>query len=84
MSPLGSIPLMPLSVVVLCGCAVSAQPSSAAAPERDCSFRSATTCWTVAGRFPAPRPEPRDSVPTELLSQPRAILASGADTTAAR
>ncbi len=73
-----SIPLLALGVVLLCGCAATAQ-SSSVAPERDsdCSFRSATTCWTIAGRFPAPRAETRDSVPDELPNQPPTLLASG-------
>jgi hypothetical protein len=85
MTPSGSIPLMALGMVLLCGCAAIAQ-SSSVAPERepDCSFRSATTCWTMASRFPTPRPEARDSVPDELLNQPATLLASGADTAASR
>ena len=52
--------------------------SSTAAPGRvpDCSFRSAATCWTLTGRFPAPQRERRDSVPGDILKQPPASLAS--------
>ena len=84
MSPPVSIPITMLGMALLCGCAAAAQSSSTAPePEPDCSFRSATTCWTLAGRFPAQRPHVRDSVPTEVLTQPPTILASGADTAAA-
>jgi hypothetical protein len=57
-----STPLALLSVALVCGCAAATQPSSAAPRlERDCSFRSPSTCWTVARRFP-PRP-PESAVP---------------------
>jgi len=65
-----------LGAVLLSGCAAAAQSSSTTQEvESDCSFRSATTCWTLAGRFPPPRPEPRDDP-----EQPLPVLASGADT----
>ena len=44
-----------LCIVLLGGCAAG-QSSYAARPEPDCSFRSAATCWTIAGRFPSRRP----------------------------
>ena len=71
------ITLAALGTFLLSGCA--ANQSRAAAPERepDCSFRSAATCWTVAGRFPARRTEPRDSTREKLLQEPPASLASG-------
>jgi hypothetical protein len=71
-----------LALVLLCGCAAPAAPSSSVAPERepDCSFRSATTCWTMAPRVPK-RLEPPDSVPNEILKQTPPALASSADTT---
>jgi hypothetical protein len=78
-----SIPLLALGVALLGGCAATAQSSSVAPERSDCSFRSATTCWTIAGRFPAPRAETRDSVPDELLNQPT-VLASEADTARAK
>jgi hypothetical protein len=68
-------------MVLLSGCGAAAQ-SLSTAPKRDldCSFRSEATCWTVAPRFPTPRPERRDSTPEQLLQQPPAILAAAADT----
>jgi hypothetical protein len=76
-----------LAVVLTCGCA-SVVESLAVEPVRDrdldCSFTSGATCWTMAARFPTPRPEQRDSVPNELLQQPTTILASRADTTGPR
>ena len=77
------IPLVTVTLALLSGCAAAAAPassSSAAEPERDCSFRSATTCWTLAPRIPTPRPAARDSVPDQLLTPPRPVLASEADT----
>jgi hypothetical protein len=50
----------------------------------DCSFRSADTCWTMAARFPEPRAETLDSLPADSLSEPATLLATGADTSAAR
>ncbi len=77
------IPLVTVALTLLSGCAAVAAPassSSAAEPERDCSFRSATTCWTLAPRVPAQRPGPRDSVPDRIQTPPRPVLASEADT----
>jgi hypothetical protein len=84
LSPIVSTPLTALGTALLWGCAALARPSSTA-PERqpDCSFRSATTCWTMANRFPARRPDARDSVPSEILGQPATIIARVADTVAA-
>jgi hypothetical protein len=65
---------------LLCGCAATTQSASSSprtAP--DCSFRSATTCWTLAGRFPPPRVAQPDSAPKELLEPPAVILATRAD-----
>jgi hypothetical protein len=77
--------LVGLGTVLLCGCGVAAQSSSRTPPrEPDCSFRSAGTCWTLATRFPEPRVEAPDSLPTEPLGEPRPLLAAGADTAAAR
>jgi hypothetical protein len=73
------IPLMALGTALLCGCAATSR-STSTVPERgpDCSFRSATTCWTLAGRFPAPRPDARDSVPNDIRNEPP-VLAKGSD-----
>ena len=72
-----AIALAPLGALLLSACA--ANQSRTAAPERepDCSFRSAATCWTVAGRFPARRTEARDSTREKILQEPPASLASG-------
>ena len=71
--------------VLLYGCGVAAQSSSRTPPrEPDCSFLSAGTCWTLAVRFPEPRSESVDSLPTEPLSEPPTLLATGADTAASR
>ena len=63
-------------VALLAGCALPAHSSSRASPaEPDCSFRSPVTCWTMRGRFPPPRGEARDSVPSEVQEQPPGMLA---------
>jgi hypothetical protein len=70
------VPRAVVGVLLLSGCAAATQSSSTTErAEEDCSFRSATTCWTLAGRFPPPRAEPRDD-PEQTLP----VLASGADT----
>lgn len=66
-----------VGTVLLSGCMRAPLVSTAPAPRPDCSFRSATTCWTMAGRFPTPAAEARDSVPDELLKEPAATLAAG-------
>ena len=75
-----------LTIVLLSGCAAaqsaqSAQSSSTAVrPGPDCSFRSASTCWTMASRFPPRSP----SVPPkqdEIDSLTPTVLASEADST---
>lgn len=64
------------------GCAGATTTSAAPAPaEPACSFRSATTCWTLAARFPdrqAALP------PEELRASPRPVLASASDSTTVR
>jgi hypothetical protein len=72
-------PVALLGIALLGGCA-AAQSSSAAPPlEPDCSFRSASTCWTVAGRFPARRPKSTPSKPDEIRDPSPAAVASTAD-----
>ena len=75
-----------IAIVLLSGCiaGVAGTPSSSAAPEREdeCSFSSATTCWTLAPRIPASRTAPRDSAPDQLLTPPRPALAARADSAA--
>ena len=68
------------ALVLLGGCAVAPR-SAAAGPERepDCSYRSATTCWTLGTRFPEPPAEAPDSVPHELMNPPPLTVASAAD-----
>jgi len=79
-----TIALATTVLTLLSGCAAAAAQgsSSSATPAGadDCSFRSATTCWTLAPRMPAPRAAPRDSVPDRLQAPPRPVLASTADT----
>jgi hypothetical protein len=70
-----------VGLVMLCGCAATSQSvSSAARREPDCSFRSATTCWTLGSRFLSPRAAKPDSARKNLLEQPPTILATEADT----
>jgi len=73
------IVLPSLSLGLLVGCAAAARPA-ALRPERepDCSFGSATTCWTIGTRFPARRAA-ADSAPRELLGHPPLIVASAPD-----
>jgi hypothetical protein len=76
-----TIALRVAGAALLCGCAAATQSASTAAPnEPDCSFRSATTCWTFGSRFPSRRAARPDSVRKELLDQPATILATEADT----
>jgi len=73
------------AAVLLSGCAATRGNTAALTPERepDCSFRSATTCWTLGARVPPPERAARDTSPDRLLRQPPAVLASRADTVAA-
>ena len=73
-------PLALLSLVLLCGCATAARSSSAASrPEPDCSFRSPSTCWTVAGRFPPRVAKSAPPKPDEIRNPSPVTLASTAD-----
>jgi hypothetical protein len=52
-----------LLIPLICGCAANTSTESltiAEGTEPDCSFRSPTTCWTVSGRIPPPRPTPAE------------------------
>jgi hypothetical protein len=73
-------PLVLLVVTLLHGCATGTQ-SSAAAPRLgpDCSFRSGSTCWTVAGRFPPRLPKPAAPKPDEIRTSSPITVASTAD-----
>jgi hypothetical protein len=74
------------AAVLLGGCATARAHSSAPAPKAapDCSFRAATTCWTLGARVPVPVRESRDTATDRLLKQPPAVLATRRDTVAAR
>lgn len=45
----------------------------------DCSFRAASTCWTMAGRFPARRPVAKDTTPDIRTDHSPAVLAITTD-----
>jgi hypothetical protein len=62
---------------LLSGCAAASPTAGGSAPEPDCSFRSVTTCWTLAGRFPFRQAPAR--APEELRAPPPPVLASAAD-----
>jgi hypothetical protein len=69
-----------LSLALLSGCAAAARSSAAAQrADPDCSFRSAATCWTVAGRFPPRRTESAAPKPDEIRNPSPAVLASQTD-----
>jgi hypothetical protein len=73
-------PLALLSVALLQGCAAATQPPSAAQrPEPDCSFRSPSTCWTMAGRFPPRLPKSAVPKPDDIRDPPPITVASKAD-----
>ena len=70
-----------LAATLLGACATTTQTAAVNVPsEPDCSYRSATTCWTVVGRFPPAQLAPRDSLSRELLDSLPRTLASSADT----
>jgi hypothetical protein len=71
-------------VALLSGCGAANAAAVRTTPEADCSFRSGTTCWTLAGRFPARRDSAPAPTPRELRAPPRPVLASTADSSAAR
>jgi hypothetical protein len=65
---------------LLSGCAgVTQSASSVPRKGPDCSFRSATTCWTLAGRFSPARAAKPDSARKQLLEPPTPVLATRAD-----
>lgn len=66
------------ALISLCGCAAGTQARAAAEKaDPDCSFRSPTTCWTMAGRFPPVRSKP--SLPPVDPRDSSSVLASAAD-----
>jgi putative addiction module component (TIGR02574 family) len=76
-----TLPLVPL-LALLCGCAATtrlASPAQSPDLEPDCSYRAATSCWTLAARFPPRRAEPPDSQPETIRSRGPAVLASEID-----
>ena len=82
---MGMTPMLrlPLAVGLLCGCATTAPvASSARPPEPACSFRAATSCWTMTTRFPTRRAERADSQPKHPFKPPAAVLATATDSTA--
>jgi hypothetical protein len=72
-------PLALLGIVLLGGCAAAQSSSAAPRLEPDCSFLSASTCWTVAGRFPPRRPKAAPPKPDEIRGPAPAAVASKAD-----
>jgi hypothetical protein len=73
-------PLVLLGIALLPGCGAATQSSSAGQRlEPDCSFRSPSTCWTVAGRFPPRLPKPAAPKPDEIRSLSPVTVASTAD-----
>jgi hypothetical protein len=73
-------PLPLLAIALLCGCTAATQSASTAPRlEPDCSFRSASTCWTVAGRFPPRTPKSAAPKPDEIRDLPPTVIASKAD-----
>jgi hypothetical protein len=75
-------PLFALTIGFLSGCAATAPIASKAqhpAPEPDCSFRAATTCWTMTARFPRRHAEAADSEPGQILNPGPPVLASESD-----
>jgi hypothetical protein len=72
--------LVLLGIALLHGCAAGTQSSSAAPRlEPDCSFRSPSTCWTVAGRFPPRLPKSAAPKPDEIRNLSPITVASTAD-----
>ena len=73
-------PLVLLGIALLHGCAAATRSSSAGPrPEPDCSFRSPSTCWTVAGRFPSRLPKSAAPKPDEIRSLSPVTVASTGD-----
>ena len=80
LKPLSSTVTHLLAATLLSGCGAGLQSTGTAGLEApDCSFSSATTCWTVAGRFPRARTEAGDSAGQDLRERPPQTLASRAD-----
>ena len=70
---------------LLCGCAKAPDlATESPVAEPDCSFRAATSCWTLSARLPPRRAEPADSTGRELAAPPPVLLADAADSVSAR
>jgi hypothetical protein len=74
--------VMILSAGLLAGCGAASPHAVRTTPEPACSFRSPTTCWTLADRLP--RREALPPAPDSLRAPPRAVLASAGDSTPPR
>jgi hypothetical protein len=71
-----------MGMALLYGCATATRSASSAGnAEPDCSFRSATTCWTLAGRFPQPAPRAGERQPNEMPRQAPTVVTRGAHST---
>lgn len=77
-------PLALPGIALLYGCAAAQSSSTAPRLEPDCSFRSASTCWTVAGRFPPRRPRSATPKPDEIRDLSPTVVASKADSVRVR
>jgi hypothetical protein len=68
-----------LSIALLCGCAGAQSSSAATRPEPGCSFRAATTCWTVKGRLPRTQPKSAAPKPDDPRGRWPTIIATAVD-----
>jgi hypothetical protein len=72
-------------VSLLCGCARAPDVATQLpVAEPDCSFRAATSCWTLSTRLPARRAEPADSAGRELAAPPPVLVANAVDSVSRR
>jgi hypothetical protein len=79
MAKLGAI-LVVVSLLYGCAGATDAATELPVA-EPDCSFRAATSCWTLSARLPPKRAEPADSAARELMAPPPQLFANADDST---
>jgi hypothetical protein len=77
-------PLALLGIALLFGCAAAQSSTAAPRLEPDCSFRSASTCWTLAGRFPPRRLKSATPKPDEIRDLSPTVVASKPDSARAR
>jgi hypothetical protein len=72
-------------VGLLCGCARGPDVvTEIPVAEPDCSFRAATSCWTLSVRLPSTRAEPADSTDRELVAPPPVLVANAVDSVSGR